>query len=238
MAMKVKAILFDVDETLFERKLAQKMVLEQIMSDLFVVFKNFDKQQVLDAFLKSDKVTSEEFNSGAPSTGSRDRRSRFFLRSLGIAEEYAPVITDLYIKYYPDLQVPVEGAVEAVKGLSLKYKIGIVSNGLPDVQYRKLETIGIRDLFSCVVISEQIGIRKPDPKIFLYAASTLHMTPVQCLYVGDSYKNDIIGAKGAGMKVCWLNRDPANAIGVNNQVDLVINKMAELPKVLKKYEER
>jgi hypothetical protein len=61
----IKAVLFDVDETLFDRVLAQQAVLELIVKQLPLVFSGHDPQQVLAAFLESDRVTTEVFNSGA-----------------------------------------------------------------------------------------------------------------------------------------------------------------------------
>ena len=111
-----------------------------------------------------------------------------------------------------------------------------VSNGLADVQYRKLETMGLYDLFSCIVLSEVIGIRKPDPAIFQKAASLIHVKPAECLYVGDSYVNDVIGAKNAGMQACWLNPESIKPQDETIKADFIISKLEELPALLRKYE--
>jgi len=232
MNKKIKAVLFDVDETLFDRTLAQKAVLELIMRQLPRVFHDFPPERVLAAFLKSDQIYTDMFNSGAASEGSRDRRSKLFLQLLGIDEKYTTKITELYVKDYPGVKAHVDGAIPVVKELSHKFKLGVVSNGFTDVQYRKLETMGLRDLFSCVVLSEECGIRKPDPRIFHQAASLLHMQPQECLYIGDSYANDVIGAKNAGMQACWLNRESATVPDEKIKPDFVITKFEELPVML------
>jgi putative hydrolase of the HAD superfamily len=103
------------------------------------------------------------------------------------------------------------------------------------VQYRKLEAMGLRDLFSCIVLSEEFGIRKPDPRIFHQAALLLHMQPQECLYVGDSYINDVIGAKNAGMQACWLNRESATVPDEKIKPDYIITNFAELPVLLEKH---
>jgi len=228
----IKAIIFDVDETLFDRVLAQQAVLELIVRQLPQVFRGCDPQRVLAAFLQSDRVTTEIFNTGAPSEGSRDRRSKLFLQLLGIDEKYTAKITELYVKDYPGVKAHVDGAIPVIKELSRKYQLGVVSNGFTDVQYRKLEAMGLRDLFVCVVLSEEIGIRKPDPRIFLRAALLLHRQPQECLYVGDSYANDVIGAKNAGMRACWLNRAEVKMPDEKTKPDFVIGKFEELPALL------
>ena len=230
----IKAVLFDVDETLFDRVLAQQAVLELIVKQLPQVFAGYDSERVLAAFLESDRVTTEVFNSGGPSEGSRDRRSKLFLQLLGIDEKYTAKITEFYLRDYPGVKAHVEGAVPVIKQLSQKYQLGVVSNGYTDVQYRKLEAMGLRDLFSCIVLSEEFGIRKPNPGIFHQAALLLHMQPQECLYVGDSYINDVIGAKNAGMQACWLNRESATVPDEKIKPDYIITKFAELPGLLEK----
>jgi HAD superfamily hydrolase (TIGR01549 family) len=234
MNKKIKAVLFDVDETLFDRVLAQKAVPELIVRQLPQAFRGYDSQRVLDAFLKSNQIYTDLFNSGAPSAGSRDRRSKLFLQLLGIDEKYTTTVSELYVRDYPAVQAHVDGAIPVIKKLSRKYTLGVVSNGFTDVQYRKLEAMGLLDLFACIVLSEEFGIRKPDPRIFHQAALLLHMQSQECLYVGDSYTNDVIGAKNAGMQVCWFNRDGQKIPDGKIKPDFVITKLAELPGLLEK----
>jgi HAD superfamily hydrolase (TIGR01549 family) len=198
------------------------------------VFDAFKPERVLETFLESDRITTADFNAGAPSEGLRDVRSNLFLRLLGIREDHAATISELYVRNYPMVKAPLAGAIPVVKELSRKFSVGVVSNGFPDVQYRKLETMGLRDLFSCIVLSEEIGIRKPDPRIFHRATSLLNMQSSECLYIGDSYTNDIIGAKTAGMLTCWLNRESSEQKNESIKADFVISKLEEPPVLLRR----
>jgi HAD superfamily hydrolase (TIGR01549 family) len=126
-----------------------------------------------------------------------------------------------------------DGAIRVVKNLSLKYKIGAVSNSLPDVQYRKLETIGLRDNLSCVVLSDELGVRKPDPRIFTHAAGLLLTTPGECLFVGDSFGSDVIGSKAAGMLSCWFNRKKNPAPASSIKPDFEIDDLQEIEEILR-----
>ena len=237
MKKNIKAVLFDVDDTLFDRKLAQKEVCKLIVKQLPRVFEVFDTECVQEAFLKSDQISTDMFNSGAPSEGLRDKRSRLFLQLLGIKEDYAAAVTEIYVWDSPLVNAAMDGAIPVVKKLSRKFTVGVVSNGLSDVQYRKLETMGLYDLFSCIVLSEVIGIRKPDPAIFQKAASLIHIQPAECLYVGDSYVNDVIGAKNAGMQACWLNPESIKPPDETIKADFIISKLEQLPSLLRKYEQ-
>lgn len=234
MEKNISAVLFDLDDTLFDRNAAQGTVLDLIVKRFPHLFDVFEMERVAQAFAESDRLVDEDFNAGAPFDGLRESRSRHFLRLLGIREDYADAITELYLRDCPMVNVPVPGAVPLVKELSLRFQVGVVSNGMADVQYRKLDTIGLRDVFSCIVLSEEIGIRKPDPRIFSHAAYLLHIKPPQCLYVGNSYTHDIVGAKTAGMLACWLNRGPSAPRNDNTKADFVIGSLQELAEILRK----
>jgi putative hydrolase of the HAD superfamily len=233
MKRKIKAILFDIDDTLFDRNLAQIKVLELIVKKIPSAFRKISMEKITEAFLESDRLTVADFNSGAPSTNLRDNRSKLFLRLLGIAENYANIITETYVRDYPTVYAPVPGAVLIVEKLSKKCQIGVVSNAMPDVQYKKLETLKLRNMLSCIVLSEEIGIRKPELGIFLHAAQLLGRQPDECLFVGDSYTNDIVGAKKAGMRTCWFN--PAKSSLPDNEIrtDYVVTDLSEIPALLK-----
>jgi len=232
---KIKAILFDIDDTLYDRNLAQSMILERIVEKLPHVFESLPMDRVLRAFLESDRVATEAFYAGAPSEGLRDARSRHFLRLLGVKEDAAETVTEIYVREYPDINAPVEGAIRLVKESGRRFKTGAISNGFPDVQYRKLETIGLRDAFKCIVLSEEIGIRKPDPRIFRQAAGLLGVPCVSCLYVGDSYNSDIVGAKSAGMTTCWLCRDEAFPENPQIHTDYAVCSLDNLQRIIKKF---
>ena len=207
MINDVKAVIFDVDDTLFDRNKAQREILRLIVRELSDVFAGIDEQTAIDAFLESDSVALQEYYDNPDASGHvlRARRSEAFLRILGLDEGFAGRITAMYVESYPTLDVPVEGAKSVVKSLVERFQLGVVSNGFPDVQYRKLKTLGIEGSFDCIVLSEEIGIRKPDPRIFWRAASMLVRQPEECLYIGDSYHADVPGAKKAGMQACWFN---------------------------------
>jgi putative hydrolase of the HAD superfamily len=75
---------------------------------------------------------------------------------------------------------------------------GVVSNN--DGRARaQVEALGIAGLFDVVVDSADAGVRKPDPRIFAPALAALRIAPAACLYVGDAYAHDVVGARAAGL---------------------------------------
>ena len=102
--------------------------------------------------------------------------------------------------------VMLEGSVETLRELKRRgYLLGMVTNGNSLLQNTKLDSAGIRDLFDMAVVSDDIGIWKPDKGIFEYAMRMLAVTPDQSLFVGDHPVNDIQGALGAGMQAVWVD---------------------------------
>ena len=233
MKNKIKAILFDVDDTLFDRKQAQLKVLHIIVDSLPEVFGALDFMRVAEASAESDRLIIAEFDAGAPSDGLRDRRNKLLLRILGLPKNIAPKLSEIYVRELPACDTPVTGAVQLIRELSGKYELAAVSNGLPDVQYGKLKTIGVRDMLSCIVLSEEVGMRKPDPKILLYAAKLLGYRPDECLVIGDSYSSDIVGANKAGMYTCWFNPAKLPVQSEEIKPDFVVNNLLDIPALLK-----
>lgn len=82
-------------------------------------------------------------------------------------------------------------------------KLGLVSNGLTDFQWRTIHQLKIEQYFQTIVISEAVGFRKPEPQIFELTCQRLGVSPRDCLFVGDNIEADIQGAAGVGMKTAW-----------------------------------
>jgi putative hydrolase of the HAD superfamily len=95
---------------------------------------------------------------------------------------------------------------ELLKALSQTYKMGIVTNGVPDLQRDKLEGCGLTSHVHAVAISGEIDIGKPDPGIFIQVCQELGVEPAECVMVGDNPERDVAGAIGAGMRSVWVDR--------------------------------
>jgi len=99
--------------------------------------------------------------------------------------------------------------VETVRELQRRgYRIGVVSNA--DGRVRKLlETAGFSPYLEVVIDSSEVGLEKPDPRIFLAATDRLGVTPERCTYVGDIYSIDVVGARAAGMRAILIGTSEA-----------------------------
>ena len=82
--------------------------------------------------------------------------------------------------------------------------LGLVTNGNIAGQGQKIDRLGLRAFFQVIVISEEVGVAKPDPAIFHHAVNLLGTLASETWFVGDNPINDIRGAAGAGLKPIWL----------------------------------
>jgi len=186
----------------------------------------------MDAFLESDTEATRRYDAGGGVEVSRIGRISHFLSLLGIDTEYAYEMNRVYIKRYPLANVPIDGAGDTVARLARRFRLGVVSNGIPDVQYQKLITLGLDRFMQCTVLSEELGIRKPDARIFERALADLQTDAAQSLYVGDSYSRDIVGAKKAGMGAIWFNPGHDSVPENDTKPDHIVHTLAEIPDLL------
>ena len=89
-----------------------------------------------------------------------------------------------------------------------RYRLAVISNfdHAPTAR-RLLQRCGVTEWFEQVVVSADEGVRKPHREIFTRTLARMGLTPSETLFIGDSLEIDIVGAKGVGMDVAWLNRD-------------------------------
>lgn len=107
-------------------------------------------------------------------------------------------LTNRYFRLMPD-------ADKVVRYLASKYPLTIVSNGFKEVQYYKFEHSGLSDCLTHTLVSDEIGINKPQPEIFRIALERNGVKADEAIMIGDSYSSDIAGAKAAGIDQIWLH---------------------------------
>jgi len=111
-----------------------------------------------------------------------------------------------YRKHYQRLRRPVPGAVEMVRRVSRSRPVGIVTNNQVAEQVEKVAFLGLSKTIDFLVISEAVGAEKPSPEIFRAALAEAHVRPRDAVMIGDSWANDVLGARGAGIRPVWFNR--------------------------------
>jgi 2-haloacid dehalogenase len=113
---------------------------------------------------------------------------------------------DRYLNFLPETVHLVPAAEDVCRKLSASTPLGIVTNGIVHVQKQRLSKSGLEPYFKFMVISDEVGVAKPDRRIFDFALNRAGQpVPENVLMVGDRLPADILGAQRAGIKTCWFN---------------------------------
>lgn len=123
-----------------------------------------------------------------------------------------------------------DDVMPALDALKERYILGSISNGFADIA-----AIGLSQHFSVSVAAHQFGCAKPDPRIFLAVIDYLKLSPGELMYIGDDLRLDVQGAQQVGMSAAWLNRrDLAiEDTGLEIKPDLIVKDLHELLRELK-----
>jgi putative hydrolase of the HAD superfamily len=104
-------------------------------------------------------------------------------------------------------------------------RIGMVTNGVREQALRKLEALGIADDVRVLVAVDDLGVGKPDPRVFLTACERLGVAPEDTVYVGDDITRDVFGPVACGLTGVWLDRFGAE---VPRGVDVVVRDLSQV----------
>jgi putative hydrolase of the HAD superfamily len=210
-----QAILFDLDETLVDRRASLEPYLRRLYDRLC---------------LSPDGWTSfqrrfEELDQG----GYADREAVF--RSLTVEFGVPVPVADLVAEFEHTAwwgARTFSGTNEVLNELRRRgYRLGIVTNGSVATQGEKLLRAGLASKVDAVVISEAEGVKKPAPKIFQASANRLGAPLRECWFVGDHPEKDVDGARRAGMVGVWLRGEVAWPKSLKYP-DYTIDSLAEL----------
>ncbi|WP_342479951.1 HAD family hydrolase [Paenibacillus sp. FSL L8-0340] len=196
---KVQALLFDLDNTLMDRDSTFRSFSEQFVRDFLGHLQPEEAQRVVEDIIVRD------------ADGYRDKDGFFAELSEVLPWEKAVSAAD--IRTYYDETYTGHGALMKYAEDILNYCreqgyiLGLVTNGKKQIQYGKIDLLGLRGFFKSIVISGEAGISKPDPAIYRLALERLGTTAEQTLFIGDHPVNDIWGAGKAGMETIWLKRN-------------------------------
>jgi putative hydrolase of the HAD superfamily len=125
-----------------------------------------------------------------------------FLKSknINVTPKHLETFRELYLKYHEEFTEPFPDAVETLLKLkSLGFRLAIISNIDNEIIEPILRKLGIIDIFEAIVTSEELGFGKPNVKIFEETLKRLGISPKDAIFVGDSFANDVQGAKNVGM---------------------------------------
>lgn len=194
----IKAVVFDFDNTLGDR-------FEYCYQTYRCFMKTFlpeiDENSILFESMVQDLVIFDEYGN----VSNKDQILRAFEDRYNVkinmtGREFAK----WWIEHQYLFTVLFPETMDTVKKLKEKYKIGILTNGAHIAQWGKIERSGLMPYVDAIVVSEDAGVTKPDARIFDMMADKLGLKCEECVYVGDTFSYDIMGAYNSGMKPIWI----------------------------------
>ncbi|EPJ8112125.1 HAD family hydrolase [Acinetobacter baumannii] len=190
-----KVLLFDLDQTILNRNESLIKFLNWQVNFFKLVPQEL-KESFIKSFIKLD-------NDGSVW---KDIVYDQLIKNFNIKGYDTNELLQSYINDFNKFSTAFENAQKTIQNLHAQgYTLGLVSNGKTPFQEHNFYALGITDYFSTIVISEAIGLRKPDPAIYLYACTQLDCNPSDCIFIGDNPKADIEGAKKVGMQTIFFH---------------------------------
>lgn len=201
-------IFFDLDRTLWDFDAAAEVAFERIYEqyglknlgipsahEFHEVYHPLNEK--LWELYRADQITKEELN-----------RTRFLkplehygIHDVGLADQ----LSEDYVYWSPRIVRLVPGTMELLDYLKSKYHLHLITNGFQEVQHIKLSGSGLEPYFETRTVSEEAGVKKPNPEIFRYALEKAHATAEESLMIGDEMAVDIEGARAAGIDQLLFN---------------------------------
>ncbi|MDE5793712.1 MAG: YjjG family noncanonical pyrimidine nucleotidase [Muribaculaceae bacterium] len=235
--MTPKWIFFDLDDTLFDFSRASLISLQRLWQEMPEINSRFaNSEAFIDEYHIHNKRMWDLHESGKISAdflkSERFRLTVFPDQNDESSNNASRRLNDRYLWLLGECNTPVEGAHELLKVLSKKYLIGVLTNGFTEVQYRKLKTTGLDRYVQRMIISDEIGIQKPDTRIFRYAEQETGATAETSVMIGDNPSNDISGALKAGWRAIYFDTKSKPFESESKQYLGKIYTLSEVPNIL------
>jgi len=191
-------MLFDLDDTLLNRDQAVDNMFLMILEKCYEDVNHSENKSMLQKFKEYDH---REF-------GKNDKTK--VLEPL--FDEFPPTyrlqsneIQDFWDNNFPLCFSVDQKTINIVNTIKKHMKVAIITNGSTQRQKAKLLNTGINSCFDIILISEEVGISKPDKRIFELALEKLNLQPEDVLFIGDDIEKDIGGCQSANIKGVWFN---------------------------------
>ena len=204
-------LLFDLDDTLLDFAVAEKSALKRAFES---VGYPYDEEKHLPLYQHHNRANWAAFEAGEIDVDTlKTKRFKDFCDA--ISPIFDPdLFRRFFVMYLGESAHSIAGAPRVVQALSKQYRLALITNGLKDVQRARLKRWELAVHFPVVVISDEIGAKKPDPEFFDHTLRSLgHPDKDRCLIIGDSLTSDIQGGVNAGIETCWFNPHGKNAEG-------------------------
>lgn len=221
--MTIRAVLFDLDNTLTHRD-------NSILAYSHFLAQQFQTNLVVTDVMQIKAIINRIDNGGYP------KKEMLTHPSIGASVAHAlqqelewknlpdfDGLTQFWFQYFGQFAVAMPGAIALLAQLKQQhFKLAVVSNGGHATRLNILKGLGFTRYFDAIISSELVGISKPKPEIFQQTSRALNISEAQCLFIGDHPVNDIYGAKQAGMHALLLegfhSLSPEQSLSIEHKI--------------------
>jgi len=204
----IKHIFFDLDHTIWDfDKNAQETLTELYNEYALHTLGLTSCETFIETYTENNQLLWAEYHMGriTKETLRSERFSKTFIQ-LGVAPESVPqAFEEDYVRISPTKRNLFAGSEKVLAYLQNKYTLHIISNGFKETTLTKMDLCNLNPYFSNVIISEDVGVNKPDQAIFEYALQKAGALKQESIMIGDSLEADIRGAQDFGMKAIFFN---------------------------------
>lgn len=210
MTEEIDAVFLDAGGTMIDLSPPRERVLSKLFSEHGA---KYSPEKIAKVLAKADGVFDAEFAmlDGNEETPFWKKYDDFVLSELGYTGDrghFSKEAGELFDEIIPKVESwAAYPETKTILGMLKKrdLALGVVSNAT-DLAVRVLDKLDLSKYFDTIVVSVDVGVRKPSPEIFRIAAGRVGVSPGRCLYAGDKLAVDVIGAKRAGMNAVLIDR--------------------------------
>lgn len=226
--MSYQTLLFDLDDTLFDFKAAEK-------NAITILLEGSGVEPIEENIQQYSKINQRFWNLHEKGKIERNKLlSQRFEDFFGIHGQIVDG-TEMDHRFRSHLEEGlflIEGCVELLDELKQSFELYTVTNGVSKTQYRRLTDSGLLPYFKNIFVSEDTGYQKPMPEYFHYVFNRIPaFSHSNALIIGDSLTSDITGGNRAGIDSCWFNPDRQENF-LNIEPTYQIQRLSELHKIL------
>ena len=232
MTKTYRHIFFDLDDTLWDFKRNSAEALNELYHHYNLKSVGINSPEYfIKNYQERNIMMWEQYRLGAIDKETlRSKRFELTFWDMGIEASLVPRdMPEYYLSVLAAKHYLYPHAVEILSYLKEKYFLHIITNGFAEVQYIKLNSSKIKKFFRHLIISDEVGVKKPDIKIFQHALEMAGAKADESIMIGDGLDVDIAGARNAGMDQVFFN--PGN-LAHDHEVTYEIKSLDELKNFL------
>lgn len=226
--LMIKHIFFDLDHTIWDFDRNAEETLTELYEQYALQKLGINScTEFIAVYTANNHQLWSEYHIGKISKETlRSRRFSQTFIQLGIHPDRIPEqFEDDYVRITPTKTNLFEGSTKVLSYLQQKYDLHIISNGFKESTLMKMDRSALNPYFKNVIISEDVGVNKPNQAIFEHALQKASALKTESIMIGDSLEADIIGAQNFGMKAIFFNPNKKEA---PEYVDWQIHHLEEL----------